>query len=202
MQKPAETPFDLHEIIRQRWSPVAFDPRPIPAEVLGSLFEAARWAPSSYNEQPWCYCVATQAQPTEFAALLGCLMDANQVWAKQAGALVISCAQLAYQRNQKPNRHAWHDVGLATQNLLLQATARGLIGHPMGGFDPLRAREVLQIPDTHEPVAAIALGYPLTDCSAVPDDLRQRDESARVRKPLTDMVFTGRWGKFAGPFLP
>lgn len=200
MQKLAESSFDLHEIIRQRWSPVAFDPRPIPRSVLGSLFEAARWAPSSYNEQPWCFCVATQAEPTEFATLLSCLMEANQVWARHAGALVISCAQLALKRNQKPNRYAWHDTGLATQNLLLQATAQGLIGHPMGGFDATRARDVLQIPESHEPVAAIALGYPLDDRSQLPDDLLQREEAARVRKPLTDMVFTGRWGKFAGPF--
>ncbi len=200
MQKPAESSFPLHDVIRQRWSPVLFSNRPIPAATLGSLFEAARWASSSYNEQPWAFCVATQAQPTEFAALLGCLMEANQVWAKDAYALVLSCAQLQFARNQKPNRHAWHDVGLATQNLLLQATAHGLYCHPMGGYDAAKARETLAMPATHEPVAAIAIGYPIATHDGAPDDLKQRDLAARVRKPLTDMVFTGRFGKFAGPF--
>jgi len=200
MQKPAVSSVSLTPLIEQRWSPVAFSARPIPPETLAALFEAARWAPSSYNEQPWVFCVATQDQPTEFQALLGCLMEANQVWAKHAYCLVLSCAQLNYARNQKPNRHAGHDVGLATQNLLLQATAAGLISHPMGGFDVDKARAALNIPATHEPMAAIAIGYPPADLKSFSDDLQQRDLGARVRKPLTDMVFTGQWGKYAGPF--
>ncbi len=200
MHKPAETSFPLHDLIRQRWSPVAFSSRPIPQETLGSLFEAARWAASSYGEQPWCFCVATQDQPTEFAALLSCLVDTNQAWAKHAYALAISCAQLQLVRNQKPNRHAYHDVGLATANLVLQGQSQGLYCHMMGGFDPAKARTTLGIPDTHEPVAAIAIGYPAEDLGTFPQDLQQRNLAPRVRKPLTDQVFTGRWGKFAGPF--
>jgi nitroreductase len=200
MKKPAESPYPLTDLVRERWSPVCLSSRPIPPLVLGSLFEAARWAPSSYNEQPWVFCVATQDQPELFAALLGCLAEPNQAWAKQAYALVISCASRNFTRNNKPNRHAYHDVGLATENLFLQALAQGIYCHPMAGFDPDRARETLKIPDTHDAVAAIALGYPPDDHSAFSDDLRQRDEAARVRKPLTDMVFTGQWGRFAGPF--
>lgn len=200
MDKPAATSVPLAPVIQQRWSPVAFSSKPISQATLAALFEAARWAPSSYNEQPWGFCVATQDQPTEFQALLGCLMEANQVWAKHAYCLVLSCAQLSYARNQKPNRHAGHDVGLATQNLLLQATAAGLVCHPMGGFDVDKARTTLSIPATHEPMAAIAIGYPAEDLKLFSDDLQQRDLGARVRKPLTDMVFTGKWGKYAGPF--
>ncbi|MDZ4686803.1 MAG: nitroreductase family protein [Planctomycetaceae bacterium] len=199
MKKPAESSFALTELVRERWSPVGLSSKKIEPGVLGSLFEAARWAPSSYNEQPWAFCVATQDHPESFAAMLGCLVEANQKWAKQAYALVISCAKLNFARNDKPNRHAYHDVGLATENLFLQALSQGIYCHAMAGFDADKARIVVQIPATHDPVAAIAIGYPAAEAE-VSDDLQQRDRAARVRKPLTDQVFTGRWGKFAGPF--
>lgn len=179
---------------------MSFSAERIPPAVLGSLFDAARWAPSSYGEQPWVFIVATQDQPAEFSGLLSCLMEANQVWAKQAYALILTCAKMHYSRNQKPNRHAYHDVGLATQNLMLQAISQGLFAHPMGGFEPQKARELLSIPDGCEPVAAIAVGYPAKPDASIADELRQRDANPRVRKPLTDFVFSGRWGKFAGPF--
>jgi nitroreductase len=200
MQKPAETPVPLHSVIRDRWSPVAFSARPIEPAVFGSLFEAARWTASSYNEQPWVFCVATQEQPTEFTQLLSCLMEANRVWVQHAYALAVTCAAKTYARNQKPNKHAWHDTGAALNSLVLQAMSHGIYCHPMGGFDSVAVRTVMQIPESHEPVTAVAIGYPADDLSKVDDALRQRDASPRVRKPLTDMVFTGRWGKFAGPF--
>lgn len=200
MLKPAVTAFPILEPIQNRWSPVGFDPRPFPSSWLGSLLEAARWAPSSYGDQPWSFCVATQDQPTEFAALLNCLMEANQVWARNAHALLLSCAHRTYSRNGQPNRHAWHDVGLATQSLLVQATALGLATHPMGGFSADQARETLGIPDDYDPVAMIAVGYPAANPEQMPADLQQRDAAPRSRKPLTDFVFSGRWGKFAGPF--
>lgn len=194
MQKPAESPYPLHDLIRQRWSPVCFEPRSIPEETLLTLFEAARWAPSSYNEQPWSFVVATRDQPDEFAALLGCLAEPNQIWAQHAGALLLSVAALNFQRKSRPNRHSFHDVGLATASLLLQAEALGLHGHPMAGFDLERARTRLGIPASHEPVAVTAIGYAAShpgDCLPV---LQERDRGPRVRKPLDEMLFTGRWG--------
>lgn len=194
MHKPAETRFEVHPLIRDRWSPVCFSSKRIEPEILGQLFEAARWAPSSYNEQPWAFCIATQDQPAEFAALLGCLMDANQVWAKRAYALVISVAKLAFDRNGKPNRHAFHDVGLATQNLFTQATSLGIFCHPMAGFDIDKARTKLAIPATHEASTAIAIGYPADDLSQFDAGLQQRDQSGRSRKPLSSVVYTGKFG--------
>lgn len=194
MQKPAPSAFELQPLIRDRWSPVCFSNKVIEPKILGSLFEAARWAPSSYNEQPWMFCLATQDQPAEFAALLGCLMEANQIWAKNAYALVISVAKLAFERNGKPNRHAFHDVGLATQNLFLQALSHGIDCHPMAGFDIDQARQVLSIPATHEASTAIAIGYPADDLSKFDAGLQQRDQSARSRKPLSGMVSTGKFG--------
>lgn len=195
MQKPAETKFDLHPLIRDRWSPVCFTKKAIEPKILASLFEAARWAPSSYNEQPWMFCLATQDQPAEFAAMLSCLMEANQVWAKNAYALVISVAKLNFDRNSKPNRHAFHDVGLATQNLFLQALHHGIYCHPMAGFDIDKARDVLAIPANHEASTAIAIGYPAADLSGFDAGLQQRDQSERSRKPLTGMVSAGKFGK-------
>lgn len=195
MNKPAPTEYELQPLIRDRWSPVCFSPRKIEPKIFASLFEAARWAPSSFNEQPWAFCVATQDQPAEFAAILGCLVEANQAWTKNCYAVVISVAKLAFDRNGKPNRHAFHDVGLATQNLFLQALSHGIYCHPMAGFDIDRARAVLSIPATHEASTAIGIGYPADDLSKFDAGLRQRDESARGRKPLNGMFFGKDFGK-------
>lgn len=193
MQKPVESPFPLHDLIRLRWSPVCFEPRTIPEQALLTLFEAARWAPSSFNEQPWSFVVATRDQPEEFAALLGCLAEPNRVWARHAGALLLSVAALSFRRNGRPNRHSFHDVGLATENLLLQAQALGLQGHPMAGFDSDRSRSLFGIPATHEPVAVTAVGYAADPRTCAPA-LGARDGSPRVRKPIDEFVFTARWG--------
>lgn len=195
MQKPAITAYELHPLIRDRWSPYCFSSRPIEPRLLGSLFEAARWAPSSYNEQPWAFCLATQDQPGEFATLLGCLMEANQAWAKRAYALVLSLAKMSFERNGKPNRHALDDTGSATENLMLQAGAVGVCCHPMGGFDAQRARAVLAIPATHEPVTMIAIGYPAENDAEFEESLRQRNQAARSRKALSEFVFSGAFGK-------
>lgn len=200
MKKPVESSFPLQELIRERWSPLALTGKRIPAETLGSLFEAARWAPSSYNEQPWVFLIATQDQPDEFQRMASCLVEANRVWAQRAYCLAISCAKLDFARNGKPNRHASHDVGLATQNLFIQAQSLGIACHPMAGFDPLAARELFQIPANVDPVAAMAIGYQADDLSGLDDGLKQRELAPRIRKPLTDVVYTGTWGRFAGPF--
>ncbi len=200
MQKPIESSFPLTDLIRERWSPLAFSEKRIPPEIFGSLFEAARWAPSSFNEQPWVFLVATQDQPAEFNRMASCLVEANRVWAKRAYCLAISCTRLAFTRNGKPNRHAYHDVGLATQNLILQAESQGIACHAMAGFDPLAARELFQIPTTHDAVAAIAIGYMAENLDGLDEALKQRELGPRVRKPLTETVFTGTWGRFAGPF--
>ena len=159
MHKLAESDYPLHELISNRWSPVAFADRPVEQEKLGSLLEAARWAPSSYNEQPWVYVVATKDDPPQHERLLNCLVDANIEWAKNAPLLFLAVAQLNFARNGKPNRHAFHDVGMANENLVLQATALGLATHQMAGFNVEKAREVFAIPEGYEPLTMIAAGY-------------------------------------------
>lgn len=196
MEKPADNQHPLHELIQRRWSPRAFADRAVDDKTLCSLFEAARWAPSSFNEQPWNFIVATNQHPDEFQRLLTCLVEFNAAWAQHAPVLMISVAALQFERNAKPNRHALHDVGLAVENLVLQATSLGLVAHQMAGFDMDKARAVYEIPATHEPVAAIALGYP-GDPNALPEPLRDRDNEPRTRKQLETFVFSGRWGNTA-----
>ncbi len=201
MKNAAKTEFPVHDLIRLRWSPRAFSDRPVDPEKLRSLFEAARWAPSSFNEQPWAYLMATREDPEGFARLLSVLMEGNIAWAQHAPVLMLSVAKLNFERNAKPNRHAFHDVGLATANLIVQATAMGLYVHQMAGFHAEKARELFAIPEGWEPVAAIALGYP-GEPDSLPASLRDRELAPRTRKPLKEFVFTRRWGQTAPALVP
>ena len=199
MHKPAATDVPLHELIRNRWSPRAFSDKPVPPEVLRSLFEAARWAPSSYNEQPWAYLVATKEDAEKFAKMLGVLVESNANWARHAPALALSMAHLKTQREGNPNRVALHDVGSASAQLTFEANARGLQVHQMAGFSELKARQTFAIPADWEPVAAMAIGYP-GDPDSLPGKLRDRELAPRTRKPLSEFVMTGGWGHTA-PFV-
>jgi nitroreductase len=191
--KQASPAHPIHELTARRWSPYAFSDRPVSEDDLRSLFEAARWAPSSYNEQPWSYLVATKANPAEFERLLSCLVEGNQVWAKAAPVLALGCTSLFFTRNGKPNAAAVHDLGLAAGNLCLEATARGLYVHQMIGILPDRAREVFRIPEGVQPLTGLAIGY-AADPDTLPEKLRERDLAPRTRKPLAEFVFGGAWG--------
>lgn len=196
MKKPAPVGPRVHELLRERWSPRAFADRGVDPEDLRALLEAAQWAPSCFNEQPWAFVVARREDGEEFERLLGCLVPGNQAWARSAAVLMLSVAKLRFERNGKPNRHAGHDVGLAVAQLTAQATALGLGVHQMAGFDADAARSTYSIPEGWEPMAAIAVGHP-GDPDALPDGLRERELGPRSRKPLSDFVFAGEWGKSA-----
>jgi nitroreductase len=196
MEKRALTQYPIHDFIAQRWSPRAFLDKPVEPEKVGSLLEAARWAPSSYNGQPWRFIVATKDDPLEYERLLACLVEFNQRWAKQAPVLVLSVAKKHFERNDKPNAHARHDVGLASMNLVVQAAALGLHTHGMAGFDADKARATYQIPLEFEPVAAWAIGY-RGDPATLPEALREKEVEARKRKPLAEIVFSGKWEQAA-----
>src|SRR4051794_30404999 len=126
MSNPAPTKYPINPLLQNRWSPRAFDSRPIEIEKVQSLFEAARWSPSSSNEQPWAFIVATKDQPEEFERVLSCIVEANAVWAKTAPLLVISVASHLFSRNGKPNHHAFYDVGQAVAHLSIEAESLGL----------------------------------------------------------------------------
>jgi nitroreductase len=191
--KHAVTDYPIQPVLAERWSPYGFEDRPVSEAKLRSLFEAARWAASSYNEQPWNYLVATKENLHEFGRLLSCLVEANQAWAKGAPVLVLGVVSLRFTKNNKDNRAAVHDLGLASGNLLVEATARGLSVHQMIGILPDKAREVYQIPDHCDAWTAMAIGYK-ADPAKLPDALKERDLAPRQRKPLSEFVFTGQWG--------
>ena len=200
MENPATNDFPIHELLRRRWSPRAFADKRVPAAELCSLFEAARWALSCFNDQPWAYLVATKEYPEEYQRMLSILIEWNQAWAAAAPVLALSVARTSFHHNGKPNRHALHDVGAASTSLALEATARGLFIHQMGGFDADKARATFHIPDGWEPVAAIAIGY-AGDPASLPDELRQRELEPRSRKPLSEFVMSGTWGN-TSPLVP
>jgi nitroreductase len=199
MHKPAVTDAPVHELIQNRWSPRAFSEQPVQPEILRSLFEAARWAPSSNNEQPWAYLVATKADAENFAKMLGVLVEFNAGWAKQAPVLALSVAHLKTNRDGKPNRVALHDVGSASAQLTFEANTRGLLVHQMAGFDADKARQTFAIPQDWDPVAAMAIGYP-GNPATLPEKLRERELAPRTRKPTREFVMTGGWGHTA-PFI-
>src|SRR6478735_3555893 len=146
----AVTDYPVHDLIASRWSPYSFANRSVSDQDLRSLFEAARWAASSFNEQPWSYIVAKKEDAAEFERLVSCLVEVNQLWAKQASALALGVSRLSFARNNQPNRAAIHDLGLASGNLVLEATARGLVVHQMIGVLPDKARELYSIPEGFE----------------------------------------------------
>jgi nitroreductase len=179
--------------IAERWSPYAFADRPVPEDDLRSVFEAARWSASSYNEQPWRYIVATKADIAEHERLLSCLVEGNRAWARAAPVLALGCTSLTLALTGQPNAAAEHDLGLASANLSLEATARGLAVHQMIGILPDRARELYRIPDGFRPLTGLAIGY-AAGPEARPEKLRGRDLAPRTRRPLAETVFGGKWG--------
>ena len=190
MENPASTAYPVIPVIANRWSPRAFDPkRLVDPQTVGSLFEAARWAPSSGNEQPWRYIVGLNFNDAH-RAVLGCLAEGNRLWAANAPLLFVAVSKTT--RNDRPNPHFAHDVGASLENLFLQAIDLGLHCHYMAGFSADKVRQTFGVPDGFEPVTAGAVGY-LGDISLLPDELKQQEQRKRERKPFSEFVFTGAW---------
>ncbi len=154
MDKPADNTYPVHELIKKRWSPRAFAERPVERDKLLSLFEAARWAPSSLKAQPWSFILATKDDEEEFNRLLGCLPEKNRQWARAAPVLILSVAHL-YLQTGKPDRLAYYGVGLAVENLVIQATVLGLYVHQAGGINERGVEKAFNIPEGYAPVDMI-----------------------------------------------
>ena len=196
---PVEHP--VHEAISDRFSPYAWADRDVPVADLRSLFEAARWTASSYNEQPWRYLVARRSEGEAFERMLSTLTESNREWARHAPVLVLGLVRSTLTRNDAPNRLALHDLGAASAQLTLEATTRGLAVHQMGGILPDRVREVYGVPGDHEPVTALAIGYPAPTGTG-PESFRRKDERERSRRPLTELVFADEFGRAAPIVTP
>jgi len=182
----------LKEIVSRR-SIRAFDARPVPIDLLISLFEAARWAPSSLNEQPWRFIIARRENSAQFEKMLSCTNERNKIWAATASVLIICIARLHVTDRNIPNKYAYYDLGLAVGNLSVQATSVDLHMRQMGGFHPEIAVKQYGIPEGFEPVCMIALGF-RGDAENLPESLREKEQSPRIRKPLHDLVFEDSFG--------
>ncbi|RSK32448.1 nitroreductase family protein [Hymenobacter metallilatus] len=185
--KHATTTFPVLETIRKRWSPRAFASYPVAPDTLQQVFEAASWAASAMNEQPWRYIYAHHADKEAFAKMVDCLLPGNQPWAQHAPVLILALAKTQYD-NGSPNGAALHDLGLANGNLILEATALGLHGHFMGGFDRAKAQATFQLPDSLQPAVMIALGY-LGDAEQLEEPFLSREKTPRQRKSVAEIAF-------------
>ncbi|HPF89319.1 MAG: nitroreductase family protein [Flavobacteriales bacterium] len=181
----------VHPVLNERFSPRAFSDRAITDAELELVLEAARWAPSSMNEQPWRFLV-TRKGGDGHAELLAALNPSNQVWADKAPVLILNLVHRTLSRNGQENYHARHDLGLATAQLTAQATALGMGLHILGGFNAEMVRTAFEIPDTYDLVSVIALGFP-GDPESLPEHLQQRELQHSPRRPLSELVHYGRF---------
>ena len=180
MQKSADFGSPILDVIRNRRSRRAYAARMVEPEKIRSLFEAARWAPSSLNEQPWFYIFATREQDLLWNKIFETLKEGNKVWARHAPLLILSLARRNFIRFDAPNPSARYDLGAANAFLSLQAAHLGLNVHQIAGFDPALAVRNLRVPDTYEPVIVMAIGYP-GDAEMLPENLKAREVAPRER---------------------
>jgi nitroreductase len=176
------------DAIKNRWSAFSFSEKPVEEEKLREMFEAASLAPSSMNEQPWIFIIASKNDPSRFNDFTGFLEESNSVWAKNAWALIVSLARTKFVYKDRPNKYAFHDTGLAVSNMLTQAMSLNICSHVMGGFYSERVKEYFRLPDGIEPVSVIAVGYP-GDGSGLNEVLKKRNATRKPRKKISEFVF-------------
>ena len=181
---------ELHDLILQRWSPVAFADRPVEMDKVQLLFEAASWAPSARNAQPWRFLFVTKGS-ADYDLFIDLMDEGNQVWAQTAPLLVLSMGQVISTYKNRPNRLALYETGMAVSNLLLQATHMGLLVHQMGGYDVERAKVELVIPTRYEPAAMMAIGYK-GDPSGLPEEKVAWEKRERTRNEISSFLVAGR----------
>ncbi|HZM89102.1 MAG TPA: nitroreductase family protein [Blastocatellia bacterium] len=193
-EKPAQTDYPINELMRRRWSPRAFEEgRPVEREKVLTLLEAARWAPSCFNDQPRRFLVFDGSNSDALERARACL-DSGNAWALKAPVLMLSVSRETFEKNGKPNRWAQHDTGLATENLLLEAVELGLAAHPMAGYDADRARSEFGIPEGFTPIAMIAIGYPYrASLEDLDEKLRGKELASRGRRSIGEIAFAGVW---------
>ena len=199
MRKPAPADRPIHPLLAERWSPYAFGGESVAVSDLETLFEAARWAPSSYNEQPWRFIVARREEPKAFEKVLSCLVEFNRGWARHAPVLALGLVESGRAGGGPPGPVPAHDLGLAAASLVLEATHRGLAVHQMSGIVADRIREAYALPDEVLPLTALAIGY-AAPLETTPGEWRERQARPRERRRLSEFVFGARWGEPA-PFL-
>ena len=194
--KHASADHEVLAIIRERWSPRAFDTtRALPIQDLWRLFEAARWAPSSRNEQPWRFVVThREHSPEAYQSLLSSLGASNKSWAVTAPVLILTAVRLELEQTGEMNQNAYYDTGQAVGFLTLQAQSQGLAIRQMEGFSHAVAREVCHVPEGFEPAVVMAVGYPGSPEALPSEKHRAAEITPRKRRKASDFVFDGTWG--------
>jgi len=200
MHKPAPVQFEIHPLISARWSPRAYSSKSIPADVIRRLFEAARWAPSSSNDQEWRYIIGFRGDET-YQKMFETMVEFNQLWAGEAPLLVLACGQTISAKTGKPSSIYAYDVGQSVATLGLQAVHEGLFVHQMGGFDKNKARKFFELPPEVEPLSLMAIGY-YGDPANLHPGLQQSEKSERARNNFNTFVFTNKYLEPSGLFKP
>ncbi len=181
----------IERIFLRRWSPRAMTGATVSPGDLATVFEAARWAPSTYNEQEWRFLYAHREGP-HWQTFFDLLAEGNRAWCHKAGVLIVVLSHTVFARNGKPNRVHSFDAGAAFENLALQGCSMGLVVHAMMGFDYDRAKTALAVPDDYAVEAMVAIGHP-GDAAELPEALRKIEQPSQ-RKPVTEIT---REGPFA-----
>lgn len=180
--------METNKMILQRYSPIAFSDKDISDADLQISLEAARWAPSAFNEQPWRFLLAPKRNPDVYGKLFECMFDGNKLWAASAPVLMLVCAKRNYSHNNKPNNYHQFDTGMAVQNFILSALEYGVYVHQMAGFDHEMAARNFEISEEYSIISIAAIGYP-GDITQLPEELQQRANRPRMRKTLKEIVF-------------
>jgi nitroreductase len=196
LQKPAVTTAKLHPVLKSRWSPRAFANEPIDDSLIISMLEAARWAPSASNEQPWSFILGKKGDET-YQKIFDTLVEFNQLWAVEAPVLIMACGRIMSTKNPgKPNATYQYDLGQAVAHLTFQAAADGLIVHQMAGFDATKAAEFFFLPDEIKAITVIAVGT-FGDPEKLHPNLKKLEFNPRERRPLAESLFAGKYGESA-----
>ncbi len=192
MVNPTNNKYTIHSNVEQRWSPRAFSSELVEKEKLQSILEAARWAPSASNEQPWRFIIGKNDDAT-YEKILSTLVDWNQMWAGKAPILILNIAKKSFSHNNKPNVTFKYDLGQSVGLMITEIVNQGLVSHQMSGFDAVKASELFNIPDDYQPVSVTAIGY-IGDVSDLPKDIAEMETKPRERNEFSSMVFTNEFG--------
>lgn len=196
IEKKAITSMPINEILSKRWSIRAFDiNKKVSKENILAICEAARWAPSCFNDQPYRFMVWDKYEDeANYNKAFSCLVEWNQRWVRTAPVLICVLADNKFRHNGEPNRWAQFDAGAATQNLYLQAVDLGMMAHPMGGFDVDKIKKEFNIPENFTPMAMIAVGYQSENIDVLDNDHKELETKPRERISLGENFFFGEWG--------
>ncbi len=185
--KNAQNEYPILDIIAKRWSPRAYSEKSVEKDKLLSLFEAARWTASSFNEQPWKFIVARKEDSIKFNKALELLNDFNISWAKKSPIIILALAKKYFDHNGKENKHSFFDLGAAINSLSLQAISMDLYIHQIAGFDEQKAVEFFNICVDWQPAVVFTVGY-IGNVYDLPENLQKSELKERTRKPLELIV--------------